>query len=62
MESIIFDLESTKINCNYILYDFNWFLNIISWNISMLKVQHVFQIKIFLCAQGGDYFHSFLRE
>ena len=45
------DSERTKINCNYILYVFKWFrlLNIITWNISMLKIEHAFEIKIFWC-------------
>ena len=56
------DLESTKINCNCILYVFNWFwsLNIITWNISMFKIQHVFQIKIFLCVPKAQI--TFIRS
>ena len=53
----ILDLESTKINCNihvtlkFILYVFSWFwlLNIITWIISMLKIQHVPEMKKCLC-------------
>ena len=48
----------------YFLNVFNWFwlLNILTLNTSMLKIQHVYEIKKCLCAPGADYFNSFLRE
>ena len=44
--------NSTKINCDYILYAKN----------CMLKIQHFSENRKILRAQGADYFHSFLRE
>ena len=39
------------VTLKFILYVYNWFqlLNKITWNISMLKIQHVFEIKKYLC-------------
>ena len=56
------DLASTKINCNCILFVFNWFwlLNIITWNMSMLKIQHIFQIKNILCVPKAQI--TFIRS
>ena len=59
---LFLDLESTKINCNCILYVFNWLrlLSIITWNISMLKIQQVFQIKYILCVSKAQI--TFIRS
>ena len=58
----ILDLETTKINCNFILYVLNWFwlLNIITWIISMLKIQHVSEIKKCSCVPKAQI--TFIRS
>ena len=47
---------------NCILYVFNWFwsLNVITWNMSTLKIQHGFEIKNLLCVPKAQI--TFIRS